>query len=477
MRTGFGTTVLVGLTPLLIAASAVAVPPTPAPPPSVGPDVVMTGIGTGGIGNNFGDVNNTGVSTNGVVGAITAFSVQTVSCNIGNAPVPWFADTNQHPVFGVQIYRLRIVDGAGRFEQIGMNWLKHGFCGDDFARCTDLVDPPQLPVTQPDCDGLGPYRTDIYGAALNGSQANLGPRSEVNPWTGGFAFPFVLGFGQTGDAVFKRVQTPSAALLTGEQYFLEAVVVSPDEPAANRMNNYSHRAAAWSGSVLTLSGPTFAMQPALAAWSSLDPAVQVSTAEPLGGVDGRVMLGSRATQIAPGAWRYEYALLNMNLDAAIGSFGVPVATGVLVSAQGFTDVAYHSGDVFDGTDWATVRTPGAVEWSTATFAENPNANALRWGTLYNFRFDCAHPPVPGSVTVGLFKSGGAALLAAQVPSTPPCSGDLNGDNATNTADLVLLLVSFGQPVDAGCCGDLNGDSVVNTADLVLLLAAFGCAGS
>ena len=43
--------------------------------------------------------------------------------------------------------------------------------------------------------------------------------------------------------------------------------------------------------------------------------------------------------------------------------------------------------------------------ATETHATNADANALRWGTLYNFRFDANAAPVAGTVTLGLFKPG------------------------------------------------------------------------
>jgi hypothetical protein len=58
---------------------------------------------------------------------------------------------------------------------------------------------------------------------------------------------------------------------------------------------------------------------------------------------------------------------------------------------------------------------------------------------------------------------------------PTCPTDLNGDGATNTADLVLFLGAFGQTVVPFSITDLNGDGAVNTADLVLFLGAFGVA--
>jgi len=42
---------------------------------------------------------------------------------------------------------------------------------------------------------------------------------------------------------------------------------------------------------------------------------------------------------------------------------------------------------FSITPWTPDQTANSLTWSTETFAQNPNANAIRWGTLYNFRFD------------------------------------------------------------------------------------------
>ena len=52
-----------------------------------------------------------------------------------------------------------------------------------------------------------------------------------------------------------------------------------------------------------------------------------------------------------------------------------------------------------------LRTHDSITWSTETFAQNQNANAIRWGTLYNFRFDADQPPQQTNATVGYFKTG------------------------------------------------------------------------
>lgn len=66
-----------------------------------------------------------------------------------------------------------------------------------------------------------------------------------------------------------------------------------------------------------------------------------------------------------------------------------------------------------------------------------------------------------------------AILWTRAVPCGPFSGDFNGDNSVNTADLVFLLGRFGQSVAPGTNGDLNGDGVVNTADLVVFLGQFG----
>ena len=55
-------------------------------------------------------------------------------------------------------------------------------------------------------------------------------------------------------------------------------------------------------------------------------------------------------------------------------------------------------------------------WNTETFAQNPNANAIRWGTSYNFRFD-GGPPILVNATIGFFKTG--APITVSVPGPVP----------------------------------------------------------
>ena len=131
---------------------------------------------------------------------------------------------------------------------------------------------------------------------------------------------------------------------------------------------------------------------------------------------------------------------------------------------GFHDVDYHSGEVYDSTDWNMTVGDTAVSWSSpATHAENPNTNALRWGTMYNFWFDADVAPAPGDVTLGLFRPGTPESVAFTV--TVPeqgCVGDLNGNGNVGVFDLLALLDSWGPCKD--CPADLDGNGDVGVSD-------------
>ena len=88
------------------------------------PDVIVSSVG------GSYDSSSGGMGAYGAANGWAAYAIGSDSCNIGSHAAIWM-DTgtyqNQHPVIGGQIYRLF----NGRFEQIGMSWLKHGFCAAD----------------------------------------------------------------------------------------------------------------------------------------------------------------------------------------------------------------------------------------------------------------------------------------------------------------------------------------------------------
>ncbi len=68
-----------------------------------------------------------------------------------------------------------------------------------------------------------------------------------------------------------------------------------------------------------------------------------------------------------------------------------------------------------------------------------------------------------------------AFIRLSLATPPVCLGDLDGDSAVNTNDLVIFLANFGATVPVFQNGDLDGNGQVNTADLVIFLSVFGTA--
>jgi len=383
--------------------------------PTQGPDVIV------------GDLIDIGEY--GKVGNISAFAIGTTSCNIGNVNVKWIASTNEHPVIGQNLYRLK----AGRFEHIGQSWLKHGFTALTQNLCCS-------------CNGVGGSQlgigcSDPYGSGLNGSQGNLGPRSEVNAATGLYPYPYVLGSNpQTGNAIYKRLQVRDAdlepTLNSGALYFGEGQYVTRDDATlSNKNNNASYRRASVTATG-TYPNATYALdwasgattqrqKPAIQAWQDNDPTVQIVNVDVPN--DGRFIVAWKVTNPSPGVYHYEYAIQNLTSDRSGQGFIVPI-TGAVISNIGFHDVDYHSGEPYSLTDWAATQAGGNLTWQTETFATNPNANALRWGTLYNFRFDATTGPLPSNVnaTIQLFKNGTPTSMTVAVAAPAPADCNNNG---------------------------------------------------
>src|SRR5262245_50679597 len=105
----------------------------------------------------------------GPLGGIHAYAVGTTSCNLGDQPLEWVDTTNQHPVITQNLYRL----SAGRFEQLGQGWMKHGFCALQGTVCSACTPGGS-------CAALFPGCSDPYSASLNGSQSGLGSKRDVN---------------------------------------------------------------------------------------------------------------------------------------------------------------------------------------------------------------------------------------------------------------------------------------------------------
>ena len=408
-----------------------------------------------------------------------SYAIGSTSCNIGSAQLLWIPNPdNRHPVIPQNMYRIK--DGA--IEQIGLSWVKHGFCALQQTLCGSC---------QPAGGGcptvLGIGCSDPYTASLNGAQGDLKSRGPINPTTGYFSGTYSDPAAPPGfptslrERIMVKRSDLDPATNVGAAYFAEAQYIHPQDAAGgNAGNNASYRrfnvGSTWStsqGYPLTYSGPTVQMQPAIYAWAALHNDVGIRDYDVTG--DGRFTMAFRSWENENGTWHYEYAIFNLNSDRCGGSFSVPIPAGVNVTNIGFKSPMYHSGDPYENAPWTATLENGMLTWACAPNT-NPNANAIRWSTMYNFRFDADVAPasVTGQVSMGLWKAATEASPAthismlAWVPSTPPTSGaDLNDDGYINGEDLAVLLACWGAP-----CGDIDGNGTTTGTDLSALLAAW-----
>jgi hypothetical protein len=393
--------------------------PQPRPGTSPGPDVIV------------GDL--PAMQQFGTAGTQVGLAIATTSCNAGTEDLDWFAlPQTDHPVIPQNLYRMS--GGANndeRFEQVGQSWLKHAFAALTQDACNF------------GCNGVGGSHlgsgcSDPYSSSLNATQTGLGSRGWVNPFTGEYPSTANNHGGHAHDGVSHRIRVEiddlNQDLNQGATYFGEAQYVTPHEYAwcqdhpgqCNMYNNVSYRQFTVTGTTnfsFSPVGNTTWRRPAISAWAGTG--ASLNQIEPDPGNDGIWFMGYKVTNPSPGVWHYEYALYNENLDRGIQSFSVPLGFGANISNMGFHAPPQEPGWANDGTEnnqgysstpWTVAQDTNSITWSAETFAQNQNANAIRWGTLYNFRFDCDQPPQAANAMIGFFKTGSPMAVAIQGPS-------------------------------------------------------------
>ncbi len=497
---------------------------------SVGPDVIV------------GEIESSGCCPQGVTispfgsqGTILAYGLGTSSCNIalatsGGQHLLWRSSTPFHPIIPQNMYRLKSVNGSTRFEQIGQSWSKYAF--------TALQDN----VCGLGCSGvggsvLGMGCSDPYSASLNAGQSGLGPRYECNPFTGVYpdsatvrtAWPAI-----NGSTIARRLQVQSAdvdgAQNPGALYFGESMYVNRDDACwGNSKNNASYRRFTVAGNTITLQGAigstgTQRGKPAIFAWRDhgngiglVDSSVMVTEvtcgntfftqpAYPYNGAqgagttlvlpagDGWVYVASRATDLGGGVWHYEYAVENLNSDRGIGSFRVNVPVGAVITNAEKRQSDCHSGlaadDANRNTPWTQTISSDNITWSTPHIygADTPQLGSyIRWGTTYNFRFDCnVAPAASGNASLGYFKPLAGYVdtinAAANVPgmlSPPQCYANCDGSSGNpvlTSNDFQCFLNRFAAGESYANCDNSTGSPTLTSNDFQCFLNTFaaGC---
>jgi hypothetical protein len=349
-------------------------------------------------------------------GDVVGLSMATTSWNIGSERLDWYKRPDwRHPYIVTNLYRIK----DGSFQQIGQSWVKHGFyalsdsqCG---PGCTEETDGSQLGVN---C-------TDTYNVQTNAVQTSLEARFEIDPWRGYWLAATDRHAEHKHNGIQHRLQVHDRDLdlkaNEGAQYIAEGYYVQHQD--TDVMNS-----AAWKS--VTIEGQNAAREwkfgmsdetvlPnvgfAISAWTG---AKQTMIAQQLPAIrnvspDGRALLAAKPTQLADGRWRYDYALLNIDMDRQVSAFQVSISANAQVSDIGFHAVA-HAGEPFnapggtpiDNTAWAGSVDGAVVKWQTST-------NPLRWGTVYSFWFTAASGPGETDVELGLFKTGTPSSITAR----------------------------------------------------------------
>src|SRR4029077_19001070 len=237
----------------------------------------------------------------------------------------------------------------------------------------------------------------------------------------------------TSHRILVNIDDLNTSLNQGATYFAEAQYVVPHEYTwcqshpgqCNMYNNASYHQYSVTGInqpfTFTPVGSTVREQPAIMAWIG----ATTNRIEPDPGNDGIWFMGYKAYRVSPleNFYHYVYVLYNQNLDRSIQSFSVPLGPGVQVSQIGFHAPPQHPGFAHDGTQgdagyssapWTVTQDANSITWSTETFAQNQNANAIRFGTLYTFDFYSTGPQ-NALATVGYFKTGAPMTVAIQAP--------------------------------------------------------------
>lgn len=395
---------------------------------------------------------------------MVAYSFGTTICNIGDAPAPWDANSNSHPLISQSIYKLK----DHQITQIGIGFVRHTTIPLSGNACGLGCDPAGS-------GALGAGCSDTSSSSVNGAQGLMGPRREVNAQSGEYPYPFT-SINQTGDAVYKRVRVPLAEVSDVDAlYFVETQIVGiPDAGFDAVFNNVAYRQVTFtpgSGSAM-LTGSTFS-GPAIQAWRDHgngigvpDEGVMINWIALPDSLE-YVFLASKATELGTDHWRYDYGVYNLNGERGVRGLSVNLCDG----ESQLVDTAFNAPSYHDDLDglilnnaWDVVHDE-TVYWTTDEYSVDPNANAVRWGTMYSFAFEATNHFAPSKgelVGIRLFGPDEGAGGGIGIPAwSPPhcdyfCHADLGG-NVDGTPDGQLNFSDVSSFLSLFAAGDLSVD--------------------
>lgn len=373
-------------------------------------------------------------------------------CNAGTVHVPWQTSpttAGQMTDIHFKIAFLLARESNGRIVQVSSpnTYVKH-------SRVTYNLGSSQCGTCQ-----TGPTSTfrigcyDAYSTGFNGDRFNLGPPSEIDPWTGSWnpvgsyfdrGDPVVAGAAandgvqsltstQTSafDVVKNRVTVPESELAQAGSFFGQSHVVCEGEPVANRGNNllseqltFTWNGTAWSTS--NIGGPVAGS--VLNRWAGATRALVGNGVD-----DGRFLVAAKVTGPVNGVYHYEYAVHNIDNARGGASLKLPLHPSAAITAVGTRDI---DGNVLNNWTWS--RSGGEL-----AFLATAN-NSLDWNSIYNFWFDATVAPTAGPVVIDQARIGPGALSVTAASDVP--NGALSASVASVGAGCFGLGLTATRPV-------------------------------
>jgi len=314
--------------------------------------------------------------------------------NIGTADVAWYwkfsgsfppYNNDQHPYLNWSIYR----EIDGRFEQIGLSGIKHAF----YTLNTNCS-----------CPGgqvLGLECEDVYGVGNNDSNVDLGPRQELDSFTGiwescgSFFDPMPctgsLQNSSTGLGQNRLIaDTNELTDPNNSQLFFQAwYVIRDDIDIFNSMGYRTFAPTPNGGGGWSMNeGNVFTNGAALDNYVTPNTISAFESSQTQSTNEGHFTVAVKVIDLGNGMYRYNYAIENYDFDPRFNQFTLLLDDSLLI-----TDWVFSDSDDNTLNDWTFNLSNNQLQ------VIGDNTNEQDWGMLFSFSFTSTAPPKQGVITI------------------------------------------------------------------------------
>ncbi|KAA3641708.1 MAG: hypothetical protein DWP95_06315 [Proteobacteria bacterium] len=334
--------------------------------------------------------------------------------NVGAIDVPWYQfftgnfppyNNDQHPYLIWNLYKVK----EGRFTQIAASAMKHAFFTTN-SSCS-ATNCGNNHILWPECE-------DLYGVSSNDNGQFLGPREELNPFTGiwnncgsffnpGCTGSQTVGAGANGHRMIVKISDlndPQA------QFYLSAWYVIRDDNNINNSMGSREMGFVVNGNQVSESQIGVMEQgPAADRWIStqgFDVPGMTSSFRVLRPGAGQLSVKTKVIDLGGGLYRYHYFVENYDYNPALSALAVPMQVGTNVSQYDFNDVDDNALN-----DWPLNIGTELLQMTAS------NAHFIDWGYGFTFSMTLSQAPLQGSVRLTGELGEGDFWVPALVPQT------------------------------------------------------------